>query len=115
MFVKPTAPCAAVFHPSGQQFGGQIIPSATVLVVGVGRTEAKVEGLFSEVCRLEYKGSVFASMGGEVLKGARERQIFAMAELEQRNVQPELWRSLFPCFCRNKDKEPHADAVVLNF
>lgn len=83
---------------SGQQFGGQIIPSATVLVVGVGRTEAKVEGLFSEVCRLEYKGSVFASMGGEVLKGARERQLFATAELEQRSVQPELWRSPFSCF-----------------
>lgn len=41
------------------------------MVVGVGRTEAKVEGLFSEVCRLDYKGNVFASMGGEVLKGAR--------------------------------------------
>lgn len=43
------------------------------MVVGVGRTEAKVEGLFSEVCRLDYKGNVFDSMGGEVLKGARTR------------------------------------------
>ena len=63
-----------VFAPSlpvqpGQQFSGQIVPSATVLVVGVGRAEAKVEGLFSEVCRLNYKGNVFDSMGGEVLKG----------------------------------------------
>lgn len=41
-----------------------------MLVVGVGRTEAKVEGLFSEVCRLDYKGNVLDSMGGEVLKGA---------------------------------------------
>lgn len=40
-----------------------------MLVVGVGRTEAKVEGLFSEVCRLDYKGNVLDSMGGEVLKG----------------------------------------------
>ena len=55
---------------TGQQFTGQIVPSATVLVVGVGRTEAKVEGLFSEVCRLDYKGNVLDSMGGEVLKGA---------------------------------------------
>ena len=55
---------------TGQQFRGQIVPSATVLVVGVGRTEAKVEGLFSEVCRLDYKGNVLDSMGGEVLKGA---------------------------------------------
>lgn len=60
--------------PPGQQFGGQIIPSATVLVVGVGRAEAKVEGLFSEVCRLNYKGNVFDSMGGEVLKGAHARE-----------------------------------------
>lgn len=57
------------FSRTGQQFRGQIIPSATVLVVGVGRTEAKVEGLFSEVCRLDYKGNVLDSMGGEVLKG----------------------------------------------
>lgn len=42
-----------------------------MLVVGVGRTEAKVEGLFSEVCRLDYKGNVLDSMGGEVLKGVR--------------------------------------------
>lgn len=39
------------------------------MVVGVGRTEAKVEGLFSEVCRLDYMGNVLDSMGGEVLKG----------------------------------------------
>lgn len=54
---------------TGQQFTGQIIPSATVLVVGVGRTEAKVEGLFSEICQLDYRGNVFDSMGGEILKG----------------------------------------------
>lgn len=41
-----------------------------MLVVGVGRTEAKVEGLFSEVCRLDYKGNALDAMGGEVLKGA---------------------------------------------
>ena len=40
-----------------------------MLVVGVGRTEAKVEGLFSEVCRLDYKGNVLDAMGGKVLKG----------------------------------------------
>lgn len=40
------------------------------MVVGIGKTEAKVEGLFSEVCRLDYKGNVFDAMGGEVLKGA---------------------------------------------
>lgn len=57
--------------PPGQQFSGQIVPSATVLVVGVGRTEAKVEGLFSEVCRLDFKGNVLDSMGGEVLKGGQ--------------------------------------------
>eukprot|EP00752_Nemacystus_decipiens_P004506 g4114.t1 len=57
------------FDLKGQQFRGQIVPSATVLVVGVGRTEAKVEGLFSEVCRLDYKGNVLDAMGGEVLKG----------------------------------------------
>lgn len=56
-------------YPAGRQFSGQIIPSATVLVVGVGRSEAKVEGVFSEVCRLDYMGNVFDSMGGEVLKG----------------------------------------------
>lgn len=54
---------------TGQQFSGQIIPSATVLVVGVGRTEAKIEGIFSEVCRLDYRRNVLESMGGEVLKG----------------------------------------------
>lgn len=58
-----------VYIVVGQQFNGQIIPSATVLVVGVGRTEAKVEGIFSEVCRLDYMGNVLDSMGGEVLKG----------------------------------------------
>ncbi|CAM9100380.1 unnamed protein product [Pylaiella littoralis] len=58
-----------VFDLKGRQFSGQIIPSATVLVVGVGRSEAKVEGVFSEVCRLDYMGNVFDSMGGEVLKG----------------------------------------------
>ncbi|CAB1115286.1 unnamed protein product [Ectocarpus sp. CCAP 1310/34] len=57
------------FDLKGQQFSGQIIPSATVMVVGIGKTEAKVEGLFSEVCRLDYKGNVFDAMGGEVLKG----------------------------------------------
>lgn len=56
---------------AGQQFDGWIIPSATVMIVGVGRTEAKVEGVFSEVCRLEYRGNVLDSMGGEVLKGER--------------------------------------------
>lgn len=60
----------------GQQFDGQIIPSATVLIVGVGRTEAKVEGLFSEVCRLGYKGNVLDSMGGQVLKGGWVHQPF---------------------------------------
>ena len=44
-----------------------------MLVVGVSRTEAKVEGLFSEVCRLNYKGNVFDSMGGEVLKGEKKK------------------------------------------
>ncbi|CAM9535976.1 unnamed protein product, partial [Ascophyllum nodosum] len=57
------------FDLKGQQFSGQIIPSATVLVVGVGRTEAKIEGVFSEVCRLDYKRNVLDAMGGEVLKG----------------------------------------------
>ncbi|CAN0530666.1 unnamed protein product, partial [Ectocarpus sp. 8 AP-2014] len=57
------------FDLKGQQFSGQIIPSATVMVVGIGKTEAKVEGLFSEVCRLDYEGNVFDAMGGEVLKG----------------------------------------------
>lgn len=63
-----TDSCSPPF--TGQQFSGQIIPSATVMVVGIGKTEAKVEGLFSEVCRLDYKGNVFDAMGGEVLKGA---------------------------------------------
>lgn len=56
----------------GQQFSGQILPSATVLVVGVGRTEAKVEGIFSEVCRLDHTRDVLEFMGGEVLKGGQE-------------------------------------------
>ncbi|CAM9998502.1 unnamed protein product, partial [Discosporangium mesarthrocarpum] len=57
------------FDLKGQQFDGQIMRSATMLVVGVGPTEAKVEGLFSEFCDLYYKGDVFEAMGGDVLKG----------------------------------------------
>ncbi|CAN0006171.1 unnamed protein product [Choristocarpus tenellus] len=37
--------------------------SSTMLVIGVGPTEAKVEGVFSQFCQLQYKGNVFDTMG----------------------------------------------------
>ncbi|CAM9514119.1 unnamed protein product, partial [Scytosiphon promiscuus] len=80
------------FDLKGQQFSGQIIPSATIMVVGVGRTEAKVEGLFSEVCRLDYKGNVFDSMGGEVLKGEMDDSYKFEEEDDESGKTPKLGR-----------------------
>ncbi|CAM9534246.1 unnamed protein product [Chrysoparadoxa australica] len=57
------------FDLKGNQYDAELSTCPTMLVVGVGQTEAKVEHIFSEVCDLRLTGNVFASMSGHVLKG----------------------------------------------
>ena len=58
----------------GQQYNASIRPCATLLVVGLSATEAKVEAICDEFCELTEKRSMMQHMSGKLIKGTISRE-----------------------------------------
>mmetsp|Transcript_37794 Transcript_37794/g.48193 ORF Transcript_37794/g.48193 Transcript_37794/m.48193 type:complete len:161 (+) Transcript_37794:164-646(+) len=54
----------------GKQFNAQIFPSAgSMMILGAGPNDIKVDTVMNECCKLHYIGSMFDAMDADILKG----------------------------------------------
>lgn len=62
-------PGGVILDLKGMQYSGSIMPCCTALVVGLGSSEAKVEGMTSDVLVLESVRDMIDSLGGALRAG----------------------------------------------
>ena len=71
----------------GHRYAGTIVPCATHLVVGIGKSEAKVESIVNDFVQLEHLESVIGAMGGALQGGEGEgstiAQLLSFADVDE--------------------------------
>lgn len=75
-------PQSVILDLKGMQYAGSIMPSCTALVVGLGPSEAKIEGITSDVLVLEHVQDLLDSLGGALRAGGVDAALLGFEDVD---------------------------------